>query len=212
MLRLHTLLTILLGLRIPMGSLAVAVSPPDSREARTLPEDHGRSHHHPTPINKRTAQEVIAQLKLIPNLEKGYYVETFRDTDNVTTTSGGTANRTASTAIYYLLEGSVGFSRWHRVDAVEVWHYYAGAPLTLSLSHDDGSPVRDVKLGPDVFDGQQPQVVIGKWEWQRAKSCGAWTLVGTTGTMQARSPTSPFCARKLTLPCLSGTRVRFRRL
>jgi predicted cupin superfamily sugar epimerase len=129
----------------------------------------------------------MAQLNLIPNVEKGYYVESFRDADNVTTTSGGTPDRTASTAIYYLLEGSEGFSRWHRVDAVEVWHYYAGAPLTLSLAKDDGSPVRVVTLGPDVFDGQQPQVAIAKWEWQQARSLGAWTLVGTTGTFRTAS-------------------------
>ncbi|KAG7289952.1 hypothetical protein NEMBOFW57_006330 [Staphylotrichum longicolle] len=160
MLHLHTLAAVLFTASIPMGSQAVAVPPPDSREARALP-DPEHSHHQLTPINKRTAQEVIAQLNLIPNVEKGYFVETFRDTDNVTTTSGGTANRTASTAIYYLLEGSEGFSRWHRVDAVELWHYYAGAPLTLSLSHNDGSPIREVKLGQDIFDGQHPQLHPG---------------------------------------------------
>ena len=95
--------------------------------------------------------------------------------------NGGNPDRAASTAIYYLLEASEGFSNWHRVDAVEVWHYYAGAPLTLELALDDGSPVREVKLGPDVFDGQQPQVPIPKWEWQRARSWRAWTLVGATG-------------------------------
>ncbi|KAL2158275.1 hypothetical protein VTH06DRAFT_4596 [Thermothelomyces fergusii] len=139
------------------------------------------SHHHshgsngaPTPINKRTAKEVIAQLKLIPNVEKGHYAESFRDDHNVT------ADRSASTAIYYLLEGHEGYSRWHRLDAVELWHYYAGAPLTLSLARDDGSPVREVTLGPDIFNGQQPQVVVAKGEWQRARSLGDWTLVGTT--------------------------------
>jgi predicted cupin superfamily sugar epimerase len=44
-----------------------------------------------------------------------------------------------------------------------------------------------MKLGPDVFAGQQPQVAIGKWEWQRAKSLGAWTLVGTTGRFDSFS-------------------------
>lgn len=136
--------------------------------------------HKPTPIHKRTAQEVITKLNLIPNVEKGYFVETFRDVENVTRTDGK-PSRSASTAIYYLLEGASGFSHWHRVDAVEVWHYYAGAPLVLSLAVGDGSPVRNVTLGPDVFAEQQPQVAIAKWEWQRARSLGEWTLVGTTG-------------------------------
>ena len=136
------------------------------------------------PINNRTAQEIITLLNLTPNIERGYFVETFRDSINVTTniTTLENGSRSASTAIYYLLEGTEGNSRWHRVDAVEVWHYYAGAPLVLSLARDDGSPVREVTLGPDVFDGgQRPQVVVGSWEWQRARSLGDWTLVGTTG-------------------------------
>ncbi|KAK1851686.1 cupin family protein [Colletotrichum chrysophilum] len=128
----------------------------------------------PCPIDKRSAQEVVQKLGLIPNEEKGYYTQTFQDPD---TDSG---NRSVSTAIYYLLEGSVGPSIWHRVDAAEAWHHYAGAPLTLSLSYDDGNPVKEIVLGPDVFDNQQPQYVIAKNQWQRATSHGRWTLVGTT--------------------------------
>ncbi|KAK2011532.1 cupin superfamily protein [Colletotrichum eremochloae] len=125
------------------------------------------------PIEKRTAQEVIDKLGLIPNEEKGYYTETFRDPE-------ASNNRSLSTAIYYLLEGSVGPSIWHRVDAAEVWHYYAGSPLTLSLSYDDGKPLKNVVLGPDIFEDQRPQIVVEKDQWQRAHSHGAWTLVGTT--------------------------------
>ncbi|KAG6035385.1 hypothetical protein E4U41_006098 [Claviceps citrina] len=121
----------------------------------------------------RTAKEVIAALNLEPHPERGYFVETFRDP---TASSDG---RTQSTCIYYLLEGEEGPSRWHRVlDAVEVWHYYSGAPLQLSLSWDDGKPVRDVVLGPDVCKGQKPQVIVERAEWQHAQSLGDWTLVG----------------------------------
>lgn len=129
-----------------------------------------------TPINKRTAQEVIEKLSLIPNEEKGYYIQTFEDPYVLPG-----LNRSASTAIYYLLEGSDGDSIWHRVDAAEVWHHYAGAPLVLSLSYDDGQPLRKATLGPDVFDAQVPQVAIQRGEWQSARSLGDWTLVGTTG-------------------------------
>jgi len=132
------------------------------------------------PINKRTAQEVVQRLGLSPNPEKGYFIETFRDALSVTSN-----NHSASTAIYYLLEGSAGFSLWHRIDAVEVWHHYAGAPLALSLSLNDGTPVRNMTLGPDVFEeNQQPQVVIAAWEWQRVRSLGDWSLVGTTGKLE----------------------------
>lgn len=120
----------------------------------------------------RTAQDVITALNLTPHPEKGYFIETYRDskTEN---------ERAASTYIYYLLEGEAGQSHWHRVlDAVEVWHYYAGAPLKLSLSWNDGKPVRDEILGPDLWNGQRPQVVVEKGEWQHALSMGEWTLVG----------------------------------
>lgn len=142
-----------------------------------LPHDTpGHGHGRPTPINHRTAEEVISHLNLIPNTaEKGYFFETFRDEATVPG-----SNRSYSTAIYYLLEGREGSSVWHRLDAPEVWHYYAGAPLTLSLWTGEGEAVRDVTMGPDVFGEQLPQVVIGRGEWQSARSEGGWTLVGTT--------------------------------
>ena len=122
--------------------------------------------------SNRTAKEVIEALNLSPHPEKGHYIETFRD-------SPASGDRATSTYIYYLLEGEQGQSHWHRVlDAVEVWHYYAGAPLQLSLSRDDGKPVRDVVLGPDILEGQRPQAIVERGEWQHALSLGEWTLVG----------------------------------
>jgi len=90
-----------------------------------------------------SAQEIIEAFGLSPHPEKGYYIETFRDSDS-------SNNRSHSTCIYFLLEGEAGLSKWHRVlDAAEVWHYYAGAPLQLLLSWDDGTPTRDITLGID---------------------------------------------------------------
>lgn len=131
--------------------------------------------HHDKAILEYSAQDVIEHLGLIPNIEKGYYIQTFEDDVVVL------ANRTASTAIYYFLEGKDGPSRWHRVADVEIWHYYAGAPLTLSLSYNNGSKLEVKTLGPNIFRGQAPQIVIGKQQWQSARSLGRWTLVGTTG-------------------------------
>jgi uncharacterized protein len=126
-----------------------------------------------SPFTRRSAQEIITKLGLAPNPEKGWYIQTFEDPEK-------TNNRSASTAIYYLLEKDE-ISYWHRVlNATEIWHYYSGAPLQLSLSFDDGKPVRHRILGPDVFDNQAPQIVIEKDEWQRAESLGNWTLVGCT--------------------------------
>lgn len=120
-----------------------------------------------------TGKDVITALNLAPHPEKGYYIETFRDL------KASSEGRAPSTYIYYLLEGDCGMSHWHRVlDAIEVWHYYAGAPLQLSLSWDDGKPVRNMVLGPDIWKGERPQIVIERGEWQHAQSLGDWTLVG----------------------------------
>ena len=77
-----------------------------------------------------------------------------------------------------LLEGGTP-GRWHRVDSAEVWHWYAGAPLILSISFD-GQTVREEQLGPNLIGGERPQVIVPRGKWQSALSLGDWTLVGCT--------------------------------
>ncbi|KAI1168375.1 RmlC-like cupin domain-containing protein [Nemania serpens] len=156
---------------LPITQTAQATQTQCDRVASLGVGPSSRHEHEPT------AQQVVAKLGLIPNVERGYYVETFRDDALLPGTSD---NRSVSTAIYYLLEGRDGPSVWHRVDAAEVWHWYAGAPLVLQLSSNNGTPTRNHALGPDVLGHQRPQVVVPGNGWQRAISCGAWTLVGTT--------------------------------
>jgi uncharacterized protein len=122
--------------------------------------------------NATTALEIIRALGLLPHPEGGHYREMFRD--NVTDAAG----RSASTAIYFLLERGVT-SRWHTVDAVEIWHYYAGAPLEL-LIHSDAKGREVITLGPDVLNGQRPQGIVPRGAWQAARSKGDFTLVGCT--------------------------------
>jgi predicted cupin superfamily sugar epimerase len=118
-----------------------------------------------------TAGEVVRLLGLEPHPEGGFYRENFR-------APAEPGRRAASTAIYYLLrEGDV--SAWHRTDADEVWHYYAGAPLKLTLS-DGGRDRSAVRLGADLTAGERPQAVVPAGAWQTARSLGAWTLVGCT--------------------------------
>lgn len=118
-----------------------------------------------------TADEVISLLDLAPHPEGGFYRETFRDPAPV----GGRAN---STAIYFLLPQGV-VSRWHRVDAAEVWHWYGGDPLELSMCAKGGSAVT-IRLGADLARGDRPQAVVPADWWQQARSLGAYTLVGCT--------------------------------
>jgi predicted cupin superfamily sugar epimerase len=118
-----------------------------------------------------TAAEIIARLELKPHPEGGHFRETFRDPrlDN--------DGRSASTAIYFLLARGER-SHWHRIDAAEVWHFYAGSPLTLEIA--DGKSQRSIRLGPDLAAGEVPQAIVPAVAWQAAESTGDWTLVGCT--------------------------------
>jgi len=117
------------------------------------------------------ARQIIAALGLQPHPEGGWYRETWR-------APAPEGARAAGTAIYYLLEVDQ-FSHWHRVDAAEVWHFYAGGPLSLTLS-PDGCDAQAHLLGPDVLAGQTPQLVVPAGWWQCATSMGAFSLVGCT--------------------------------
>ena len=121
--------------------------------------------------DRLTAGQIIDLLGMQRHPEGGWYTETFRDD------VGG--SRGHSTAIYYLLEGG-DHSHWHRVlDAAEVWHWYAGGPLALSLSAD-GINAESHRLGMNLGAGERPQIVVPAGWWQTAASHGAWTLVGCT--------------------------------
>ncbi|MDZ3837631.1 MAG: cupin domain-containing protein [Rhodospirillales bacterium] len=121
-------------------------------------------------MNDPSADEVIARLELEPHPEGGHYRETFRDTPP----DGG---RGAVTVIYYLLCAGER-SAWHRIDAVEIWHFYAGAPLELVVANADKRTV--LILGTDFAAGMAAHGVVPPLAWQSARSLGAWTLVGCT--------------------------------
>ena len=118
-----------------------------------------------------TASELIALLELEPHPEGGYYRQTFAD-------AADAAGRPVSTLIYYMLTDRQA-GAWHRVDATEVWHWYAGAPMTLRISHD-GRSVADHRLGTGFQAGERPQLVIPGHAWQQAICLGDWSLVGCT--------------------------------
>ena len=117
------------------------------------------------------ADEIIRTLRLKPHPEGGHYRETFRD-------SGGAYGRAWSTAIYFLLRRGEA-SRWHRIDATEIWHFHAGAALELRVRIGEGNPKRHV-LGAVLAKRQRPQIVVPAGAWQTARSLGAYTLLGCT--------------------------------
>ena len=113
---------------------------------------------------------IIEALGLEPHPEGGHYRETWRD-------APGGGGRGSGTAIYYLL-ASGEVSAWHRIDAVEIWHFYAGEPLALAIRAAGDETV--FTLGPDIAAGHVPQAIVPAHAWQSARPLGAWALVGCT--------------------------------
>lgn len=122
-------------------------------------------------MGRMDADEIIRLLDLAPHPEGGWYRETWRD-------DPADGSRGAGTAIYFLLRAGER-SHWHRVDADEVWHHYAGDPLRLH-TWSEGAPPDEVVLGRDLAAGQRPQARVPAGVWQSAEPTGAWTLVGCT--------------------------------
>ena len=118
-----------------------------------------------------TAEWIIAALGLERHPEGGWYRQTW--------TAGAEGGRPAGTCIYFLLAGGEK-SYWHRVDAVEIWHFYAGAPLILRMSASEKGPAEAVLLGPDMEKGHIPQGIVPEGWWQAAVTTGEWSLVGCT--------------------------------
>ncbi len=126
-----------------------------------------------------TAHDVIRLLDLKPHPEGGHFRETFRGAPFPQAGEGEEKTaRASSTAIYFLLARGER-SHWHRVDAAEVWHWYAGASLLLEIAQAAGR-IERVTLGADLAGGERPQAVVRAHAWQAAHTLGDWTLVGCT--------------------------------
>ena len=119
------------------------------------------------------AAEVIRLLELAPHPEGGHFREIFRDQRQ------GESGRAASTAIYFLLAAGER-SHWHRIDAAEVWHFYAGAPLALEIARGEKDAIERLVLGNALAAGERPQIAVPARAWQAAASLGEWTLAGCT--------------------------------
>ena len=144
------------------------------------------------------AADLVGKLALQPHPEGGWYREIYRSPTRVTTTRG---SRSALTTIYYLLEQSQ-LSRWHVVQADELWHFYAGAPLELVayspatraverhvLGHvgegtlgvpPHGGPASASTGAARGWPAAASVSIIPTGVWQAARSLGEYSLVGCT--------------------------------
>ncbi|NPD15599.1 cupin domain-containing protein [Xinfangfangia sp. D13-10-4-6] len=114
------------------------------------------------------ATKLIAQLGLQPHPEGGWYRETWR--------GPAREGRSVGSAILFLLRAGER-SHWHRVDADEIWHWHAGAPLQILMGERRAATQI---LGPDVLAGQQCQLIVPAGWWQSAETSGAWSLMSCT--------------------------------
>jgi len=125
------------------------------------------------------AADLVQQLGLQPHPEGGWFRETYRAGETLTTLPrrfNGT--RSISTAIYFLLEAGQ-CSRLHRIQSDEVWHFYAGDPLIV-VEIDPGGDLRTTRLGGDQGAVYQHVVPAGAWFGAIPAEGGRFALVGCT--------------------------------
>lgn len=115
-------------------------------------------------------EQLVRRLALDPHPEGGFYRRTWTSAE-----PSSTAGRSAGSSIVFLLPSGVT-SRWHRLDASELWQHAAGAPLELAVWIGGDTPVERHVLGPDLDEGQSAQAVVDPGVWQSARSTGAWSL------------------------------------
>ena len=131
----------------------------------------------------RNAQSWIDRLSLSPHPEGGYYRVTYTAGVNIPRSalpSTFQGDRSASTAIYFLLDGS-DFSAFHRIASDELWHFYAGNPLIVYVIDTDGNRT-ELLLGNNPQQGEVFQAVVpaGCWFASRVKDAEGYALVGCT--------------------------------
>ena len=124
-----------------------------------------------------TASDIIQHLHMLPHPEGGYYRETYRSAESLTTDSG--QSRSVSTAIYYLLENE-DQSHFHRIKSDELWFFHQGQALEIVFLAD-GQPTTII-LGPDFSRGEVPQAVVpaNTWFAARLRHRAGYALVSCT--------------------------------
>jgi predicted cupin superfamily sugar epimerase len=134
-------------------------------------------------MDKQTAEKLIEQLELIRHPEGGWYRETYRSEDVIQDKAVSvrfSGKRSVCTAIYFLLQAG-DVSALHRIKSDEIWHFYAGASLTVHVitPHGEYSPLY---LGGTISPKGSFQCVVPAGCWFGAEIAGgeSYSLVGCT--------------------------------
>lgn len=130
-----------------------------------------------------SAQYWIDKLALQPHPEGGFYRETYRSDRRIS--EEGLLNdlngpRSASTAIYFLLNGN-DFSAFHRLRSDEIWHFYIGGTLIVHVI-GEGGHASEIALGSDPDSGDRFQALVKAdcWFGSRLRNPSSFALVGCT--------------------------------
>jgi len=139
------------------------------------------------PDSRLTAEQIIQALGLQPlPAEGGLFRETYRSDEMIP--PGGLPERYPreprlfGTAIFYLLTSQPdSFSALHRLPTDEIYHFYLGDPVEMTLLYPGGES-RQVILGQAILQGQQLQFCVprGVWQGSRLAPGGQFALMGTT--------------------------------
>lgn len=117
-----------------------------------------------------TTRDIIDMFGMERHHTSGWFSLHYSDTELL--------GRPKFSSIYYLLPGNEPMPL-HKLDGIEVWHYYMGAPAEFIVTN--GSGMREEStLGDDLSLGQRPQLAVPAFFWKSCRSFGDWTLLGCT--------------------------------
>lgn len=132
-------------------------------------------------MNNKRAQYLKERLDLseLPG-EGGYYKETYRSDKTIILPSETDGERSISTSIYYLLDGTQ-FSAFHRLKSDEIWHFYIGSSITLYIINKMEN-LSEVKLGSNIEKGELFQIQVRAESWFAAtvNDISSYALIGCT--------------------------------
>jgi uncharacterized protein len=132
-------------------------------------------------LNNKKAQYLKERLDLseLPG-EGGYYKETYRSDKTIILPSETDGERSISTSIYYLLDGTQ-FSAFHRLKSDEIWHFYIGSSITLYIINKMEN-LSEIKLGSNIEKGELFQIQVRAESWFAAtvNDISSYALIGCT--------------------------------
>lgn len=133
-------------------------------------------------MNKK-ALYYIEKLKLNKHPEGGYFNEIYRSGELFEASvlpERYKGSRAFSTSIYFLLEGKQ-FSSFHRLLSDEIWNFYDGSSVKISII-TPGGKIEERVLGNDLDKNESLQTVVERNNWFGAELVDktSFGLIGCT--------------------------------